>query len=229
MRTPDYPSDDQVKWAAVDDYFSQLLAPPDNHLSAALQANSQAGLPAHDVSAVQGKMLALLISIQNASRVLEIGTLGGYSTIWMAQALGEGGTITTIEADPRHADVARENIHQAGLSERVTLHVGAALDVLPHLQAPFDLIFIDADKKNNPGYLRWAIRLSRPGSLIIVDNIVRGGAVIDAGSTDGNVQGVRECLRLLASDPRLEATAIQTVGEKGWDGFALARVKSRKE
>lgn len=226
MRKPDYPSPEHAKWAGVDDYFSQLLIPADSHSQAALEANRQAGLPAHDVSALQGKMLALFIKMINASRVLEIGTLGGYSTLWMAKALGAEGIITTLEADSHHAQVARQNIHNAGLSERVDLRIGAALDVLPQLQGPFDLIFIDADKKNNPDYLRWSLTLARPGTLIIADNIVRGGAVTDASSADLNVQGVREFFQLLANDARLEATAIQTVGEKGWDGFVMARVKN---
>ncbi|WP_210453801.1 O-methyltransferase [Pantoea ananatis] len=225
MRTPDYPSEDQPKWAAVDDYFSQQLIPADSHFQAALVANRQAGLPAHDVSALQGKMLGLFIKMINASRVLEIGTLGGYSTLWMAQALGAEGKITTLEADSHHAQIARQNIHRAGLAERVDLRLGAALDVLPQLQGPFDLIFIDADKRNNPHYLRWAVTLARPGTVIIADNVVRGGAVTEAASTDCNVQGVREFFQLLTSDPRLDATAIQTVGEKGWDGFVMARVK----
>ncbi|MDJ0040651.1 O-methyltransferase [Pantoea allii] len=225
MRKPDYPSEDHAKWAAVDDYFSQLLLPTDRLAQAALVANSQAGLPAHDVSALQGNMLALFIKMLNAARVLEIGTLGGYSTILMAQALGEEGKITTLEADAHHAQVASDNIRNAGLSGRVDLRIGAALDLLPHLQGPFDLIFIDADKKNNPAYLNWALALARPGSVIIADNVVRGGAVTDADSADINVQGVRAFFELLSSDARLEATAIQTVGEKGWDGFVMARVK----
>lgn len=224
MRIPDYPSADAEKWSAVDEYFSHLLAPADAMLEAALQANARAGLPAHDVSATQGKMLALFIRMLQAKRVLEIGTLGGYSTIWMARALPAGGRLITIEADPRHAEVAVQNIANAGVSDRVEVHVGAALDVLPTLQAPFDLIFIDADKKNNPHYLQWALRLSHTGTVIIADNIVRGGAVADVNSADPNVAGVREFLRMVAENPRLDATAIQTTGEKGWDGFAMAVV-----
>jgi predicted O-methyltransferase YrrM len=224
MRLPDYPLADAQKWAGVDAYFGQKLTPSDPDLDRALRRNAEAGLPAHDVPALQGKFLALLIAMTGARRVLEIGTLGGYSTIWMARSLPQGGLITTIEAQPRHAAVAEQNIREAGLTDRVDLRVGAALDVLPDLQAPFDLIFIDADKPNNPSYLDWALRLSRPGTVIIGDNVVRGGAVADADSTDPNVQGVRAFLDRIADDPRLDATALQTVGEKGWDGFCMAIV-----
>jgi predicted O-methyltransferase YrrM len=222
MPSADDPSAEAKRWSAVDRYFAELLAPNDRHLEAALQANAAAGLPAIDVSATQGKLLALFVRMTRAARILEIGTLGGYSTIWMARALPEGGRVVTIEFNPRHAEVARANIAHAGLADRVDLHLGAALDVLPGLEGPFDLIFIDADKPNNPHYLDWALRLSRPGTLIIGDNVVRGGAVIDPASADANVQGVRAFLRLMSEDPRLEGTAIQTVGEKGWDGFAIA-------
>lgn len=224
MRVPDYPLADAQKWSEVDSYFADLLAPSDSGLEAALAANARAGLPPHDVSAMQGKMLALFIRMAGAARVLEIGTLGGYSTIWMARALPAGGRLATIEANPHHAAVARANIDTAGLAGRVDLHVGAALDVLPGLEGPFDLVFIDADKPNNPDYLRWALRLTRPGSVIIGDNVVRGGAVADPVSADANVRGVRSFLQMMAAEPRLSATAIQTVGEKGWDGFALAIV-----
>lgn len=229
MRIPDDPSADSTKWSKVDSYFSDLLAPEDELLKASLVENAKAGMPAHDVSASQGKMLALFIAMTGASRVLEIGTLGGYSTIWMARALSEGGRIVTIEANERHAAVAIANIERAGLSDKVDLHVGAALDVLPivesDMERPFDLIFIDADKPNNPNYLKWSLKLSRPGTVIIADNVVRGGAVADPESEDANVQGVRQFLAMVADDAHLEATAIQTVGEKGWDGFALIRVK----
>lgn len=225
MRIPDYPSADSERWSQVDGYFSGLLSPSDMHLDATLAANAKAGLPAHDVSATQGKLLALYIAMTRASRVLEIGTLGGYSTIWMARALPEDGKVVTIEANTHHAAVARSNIEYAGLANRVDLHVGVALDVLPTLQGPFDLVFIDADKPNNPHYLEWALTLSRPGTVIVGDNVVRGGAVIEPESTDANIRGVREFLRMIAAEPRLDATAIQTVGEKGWDGFALAVVK----
>ncbi|HFK7185294.1 O-methyltransferase [Serratia odorifera] len=226
MRVADYPLADAEKWAGVDAYFSALLAPDDDVLQAALAANAAAGLPAHDVSATQGKMLALFTRMLRAARILEIGTLGGYSTIWMARALQPDGRITTLEANPQHAQVASSNIANAGLSGCVDIHIGAALAILPTLTGPFDLIFIDADKKNNPQYLQAAISLSRPGTVIIADNIVRGGAVIDAQSEDANVQGVRECLQMLADHPQLDATALQTVGEKGWDGFAMAVVNA---
>lgn len=225
MRIPDYPSADSEKWSAVDSYFSGLLAPHDDVLTAALAENARAGLPPHDVSATQGKMLALFVRMAGAVRVLEIGTLGGYSTIWMARALPEGGRIVSLEFNERHAEVARRNVETAGLAEHVDIRTGAALDLLPSLEGPFDLIFIDADKPNNPHYLQWALRLSRPGTVIIGDNVVRGGAVADAQSADANVHGVRAFLEMMAEDPRLDATAIQTVGEKGWDGFTLAVVR----
>lgn len=226
MRVPDYPTAESEKWSNVDAYFSDLLAPSDAGLGAILAANAQAGLPAHDVSATQGKLLALFIRMLQATRVLEIGTLGGYSTTVMARALAPNGKITTIEADKHHAQVALANIEHAGVAARVDLHIGAALDVLPTLAGPFDMIFIDADKKNNPHYLQWALQLSRPGTVIIADNIVRGGAVIDPESDDVHVQGVHEFFQMLADCPCLDATAIQTVGEKGWDGFAIAVVKA---
>lgn len=229
MRTPDYPLADAERWSRVDSYFADLLAPADLALVAALDANAAAGLPAHDVSPMQGKLLALMAGMVGARRVLEIGTLGGYSTIWLARALPASGRVVTIEANPSYAEVARANIERAGVANRVELRVGKALDVLPLLEAetagPFDLIFIDADKPNNPDYFRWALRLSRPGTVIVGDNVVRGGAVADADSEDANVVGVRAFLDMIAADPRLDATAIQTVGEKGWDGFALAVVR----
>ena len=225
MRAPDYPLADADKWGRVDDYFAGLLAPEDAGLKAALAANAAAGLPAHDVSATQGKMLALYVRMTGARRVLEIGTLGAYSTIWMARALPERGRIDTIEFSAHHAQVAAANLATAGVADRVVLHQGAALDVLPTLEGPYDLVFIDADKPNNPNYLDWALKLSRPGTVIIGDNVVRGGAVADPESQDPNVVGVRAFLEMIAQDPRLEATAIQTVGEKGWDGFSLAIVR----
>jgi len=225
MRVPDYPSADAERWAAVDAYFADLLAPADGSLQAALVENSASSLPAYDVSATQGKMLALFARMVGARRILEIGTLGAYSTIWMARALPVSGKLVTIEFNDMHADVARRNIERAGLSGAIELHIGMAIDVLPNLQGPFDLIFIDADKPNNPQYLHWAVQLSRPGTVIIGDNVVRGGAVIDATSDDENVKGVRSFLQLIAQEPRLDATAIQTVGEKGWDGFCLAIVR----
>ncbi len=224
MRTPDYPLADSASWSAVDDYFTNLLAPSDDQLRAALVENGASGLPTHDVSATQGKMLALFARMVGAKRILEIGTLGAYSTIWMARALPVGGKVITIEFNEKNAEAARRNIERAGLSEAIEMHVGKALDVLPTLAGPFDMIFIDADKPNNPHYLRWALQLSRPGTVIVGDNVVRGGAVSDPLSEDANVKGVREFLQIIASEPRLDATAIQTVGEKGWDGFLLAIV-----
>ncbi|MGD9427132.1 O-methyltransferase [Pantoea sp. NSTU24] len=225
MRTPDYPSQDSDKWAQVDAWFSERLAPEETALQSALANNAGQGLPAHDVSALQGKMLSIFIQMSRAVRVLEIGTLGGYSTIWMARALPPHGSITTIEFNTHHAEVASQNIEKAGLAERVTLHRGAAIDILPMLDAPFDLIFIDADKVNNPLYLEWAIRLSKPGTVIIGDNTVRGGHIIDADSNDPNVTGLRKFVDMISEDERLEATAVQTVGEKGWDGFVVAIIK----
>lgn len=224
MRKPDDPLADAQRWDAVDRYFAPRLAPDDETLQAVLRRNAEAGLPTHDVSALQGQMLALLVQISGARRVLEIGTLGGYSTIRMARALAPGGRVVTIEASQHHADVARRNIEEAGLADRIDLRLGRALDVLPQLAGPFDLVFIDADKPNNPAYLRWALTLSRPGTVIVGDNVVRGGAVAQDESSDPNVRGVRSFVDLIAGEPRLTATAIQTVGAKGWDGFVLARV-----
>lgn len=226
MRTPDYPAQDSDKWAQVDAWFSEKLAPQDPELINALNNNAQQGLPTHDVSALQGKMLSLFIQMSRAAHVLEIGTLGGYSTLWMAKALPPKGSVTTIEFNKHHAEVARQNISNAGLSERVSLHIGAALDVLPTLKGPFDLIFIDADKVNNPHYLEWAIRLSQPGTVIVGDNTARGGSVIDSESRDPNVTGLRKFIQMISEDKRLDATAIQTVGEKGWDGFVMAVVRA---
>ena len=225
MRKPDYPSEDAPKWAHVDHYFSSLLAPSDEALDSALAANAKAGLPTHDVSPVQGKLLALLVQLTRANSILEIGTLGGYSTIWMARALSADGKIVTIEKNAEHAKVAQDNLRNAGLDQKVDVRVGSALDILPQLQGPFDLVFIDADKPNNPAYLEWALGLSRPGTVIIGDNVVRGGAVVDGNSTDPNVQGVRRFLEMMASDDRLDSTALQTVGEKGWDGFSISVVR----
>ena len=214
----------QELWTEVDRYISDLLAPPDAALEAALQASADAGMPAIAVSPNQGKLLMLTAQTLGARRILEIGTLGGYSTIWLARGLSVGGRLVTLEADPKHAGVARSNIARAGLDDVVEVRIGKALDTLPLVEGPFDMIFIDADKVNYPGYLTWAIKLSRSGTVIIADNVVRNGAVIDAASSDLNVQGVRRFNELLAAEPRLSATAIQTVGSKGYDGFALARV-----
>ena len=220
----------QEPWAAVDRYIADLLVPADPALDAALEASTAAGLPAINVAPNQGKLLHLLARGIEARAILEIGTLGGYSTIWLARALPEGGRLITLEVDARHADVARANIARAGLADRVDLRLGRALDTLPRLAAegltPFDLIFIDADKPSVPDYFAWALKLSRRGSLIVVDNVVRDGAVADAASRDPNVQGVRRLHELIAAEPRVSATTIQTVGSKGYDGFTLALVSA---
>ncbi len=218
----------QQTWAAVDRYVDDLLVGHDAALEAALQASAKAGLPAINVAPSQGKLLNLLARVLGARAILEIGTLGGYSTIWLARALPADGRLVTLEIDATHAEVARANIARAGLSQRVQLRLGPALDTLAQLAAeragPFDLSFIDADKPNIPAYFKWALQLSRPGSLIVVDNVVRDGAVIEAASLDASVQGVRRLNELMASEPRVSATTIQTVGAKGYDGFALALV-----
>lgn len=218
----------QELWTAVDHYFAEVLVPSDPALEEALRASEAAGLPAIQVAPNQGKLLMLLAQLRGARSILEIGTLGGYSTIWLARALPEGGRLITLEAEPKHAEVARANIKQAGLADRVEVRLGKALETLPQLAAeglgPFDLIFIDADKVNMPTYAEWALKLSRKGSLIIMDNVVRDGAVIEADSDDPSVQGVRRMNQWLASEPRLSATALQTVGSKGYDGLALALV-----
>ncbi|MFE4640066.1 O-methyltransferase [Streptomyces sp. NPDC056730] len=218
----------QEQWNAVERYFTDQLVPADEALSAALAASEAAGLPAISVAPNEGKLLHLLARVQGARRILEIGTLGGYSTIWLARALPEDGKLISLEYDPAHAEVARANLAHAGLDKIAEVRTGAALESLPVLAAedagPFDLVFIDADKKNNPHYVEWALKLARPGSLIIVDNVVRNGAVADADSTDAAVLGTRRAIELMAEHPRLSATAVQTVGTKGYDGFALARV-----
>ncbi|MCI1680339.1 MAG: O-methyltransferase [Ewingella americana] len=214
------------KWQQVDSYIVDKLVGSDDTLDAILQNNARAGLPAHDVAPNQGKLLALFAQMVGAKRILEIGTLGAYSTVWLARALPEGGEVVTLEADQHHAQVARQNIELAGLQSRIKLRQGPALDTLPALidSGPFDMIFIDADKPNNPHYLQWALKLSRPGTLIIGDNVVRDGEVVNPASDDDRVQGVRSFFDLIAEEPRLSATALQTVGSKGWDGFLLARV-----
>ena len=213
-------------WAAVDSYVAErLLSGADPVFEAILRANAAGGLPAIDVSPAQGKFLHLMVKIAGARRVLEIGTLGGYSTAWMASALPADGRLVTLEFSPHHAEVARENIARAGLLEKVDVRTGAALELLPSVEGPFDLIFIDADKPNNPGYLDWAVKLSHPGSVIILDNVVRDGRVTDASSADRNVQGSRAAFDFFRDHPRLDSTALQTVGLKGYDGFALALVK----
>lgn len=218
----------QALWTAVDHYLDGMLMPPDAALDAAIEASIEAGLPPIAVTPSQGKLLYLLARIQGARRILEIGTLGGYSTIWLARALPEGGRLVTIEAEPKHAEVASANIARAGLSNVVDLRVGLALDVLPQIAGAggeaFDLTFIDADKKNIPAYFEFALNLSKPGSVIIVDNVVRDGKVIDEKSDDPDILGIRRFNEILAGEPRVSATAIQTVGAKGHDGFAIALV-----
>jgi predicted O-methyltransferase YrrM len=213
-------------WAAVDRYLSDLLVPTDEVLTGALSAADAAGLPPHHVAAVEGKLLHLLARICGARRILEIGTLAGYSTIWLARALPTDGVVVTLEANPQYAAVARDNLDRAGVLDRVDLRIGQALELLPMLEReePFDLVFIDADKPRNPDYLEWAVRLSRPGAVIVADNVVRDGAVADPTSTDPNVVGVRRFLEEVAAHPRLDATALQTVGGKGYDGFAVVLV-----
>ena len=216
-------------WSQVDEYICDKLLGDDNLLDAALKDSEAAGLPAIAVTPAQGKFLQILAEMIGARSVLEIGTLGGYSTIWFARALPTDGHIITLEVDPTHADVARKNFARAGLQRMIELRLGAALETLPLLVAeqsgPFDLIFIDADKPNIPAYFDFAIKLSRPGSLIIVDNVVRDGGVVDAKSKDPSIQGVRRFIDQLGRDKRVTATAIQTVGSKGYDGFAIARVR----
>ncbi|MEV0785021.1 O-methyltransferase [Streptomyces sp. NPDC050423] len=218
----------QARWAEVDDYFDALLVGSDDALEAAVEASEEAGLPAIQVAANQGKLLHLLARLQGARTVLEIGTLGGYSTIWLARALPGGGRVVTLEADPEYAEVARRNIGRAGLADVVEIRVGPALDTLPELAeqgyGPFDVVFIDADKPSNPDYLAWSLKLTRPGSLIVADNVVRDGEVADAGSEDPKVRGVRRFTELVAAEPTLTATALQTVGSKGYDGLLMALV-----
>ena len=215
-------------WRAVDDYIGAHLLGQDHALDAVLAANAAGGLAAIDVSAAQGKMLHLLARMAGARRILEVGTLGGYSTIWLARALPEDGRLVTLELDPHHAEVAQSNIAAAGFADRVDVRVGPAIEALHAMiatgEAPFDFIFIDADKPSNVGYLDAALALSRPGATIVVDNVVRGGGVIDASSGDPSVQGTRALFEAIAAEPRLSATAVQTVGDKGWDGFLLALV-----
>ena len=219
----------QDLWTAVDQYINDQLVPSDPVLDAALDACTAAELPAISVTPSLGKLLQLLARLVDAKNILEIGTLGGYSTIWLARALPAGGRVITLEADAKHAKVACKNIARAGLADVVELREGKALDTLPELAAEgleaFDLIFIDADKSNNPHYFDWALRLSHKGTLIIVDNVVRDGAVIEADSTDPNIQGVRRLFEILAAEPRVVSTALQTVGSKGYDGVVIALVK----
>ena len=211
-------------WSAVDRYLSDLFIGDDSVLDNALAASDKAGLPAIAVSPPQGKQLYLLAMLRGARRILEIGTLGGYSTIWLARALPADGRMISLEADAKHADVARANLRDAGLADKVEVRVGRALDTLPSLTGPFDFFFIDADKPSIPDYFQWSLKLSRPGSVIIVDNVVRDGAIVDANG-DAAVQGVRRFNEMVAAEKRVTGTTIQTVGSKGYDGFAFLVVK----
>ena len=215
-------------WLEIDRFITGLFVSPDPALDAALQASEAAGLPAIEVAPSHGKFLMLLAKIRGARRILEIGTLGGYSTIWMARALPDDGRLITLEADPKHARIARQNIERAGLGDKIEVRVGSALEVLPKLEAagegPFDLIFIDADKPNNPTYFAWALKLSRTGSVIVADNVVRYGALADDARRDSRGKRVRNFMEIIAAEKRVSATAVQTVSCKGHDGFALAVV-----
>jgi predicted O-methyltransferase YrrM len=216
------------QWNAVDRYICDLFVPPDDALDAALRASAEAGLPAINVAPNQGKMLMLLARACGARKILEVGTLGGYSTIWLARALPDDGRLVTLEAEPGHAEVARGNLARAGFGDVVEVRVGPAADTLPRLvdegAGPFDMVFIDADKPGYPEYFRWSLELTAPGSVIVADNVVRDGAVADASSTDAMVQGARRFNQMVADEPRVSATVIQTVGSKGYDGFLLATV-----
>jgi predicted O-methyltransferase YrrM len=218
----------QQLWTSVDAYFCDLFVQSDPALEAALKASADAGLPPISVAPNQGKLLHLLAKINGSKRILEIGTLGGYSTIWMARALPADGRLVTLEFDPKHAAVARENFARAGLANKIDLRVGKAIESLPKLAAekagPFDLIFIDANKSGTPDYFSWAMKLARPGTIIIVDNVVRDGNVIDAKSTDQDIQGIRKFAEMVSKDSRVTATALQTVGMKGYDGLAICVV-----
>ncbi|MEU9131669.1 O-methyltransferase [Kitasatospora sp. NPDC048540] len=220
----------QQQWTAVDDYFSEVLIGADEVLDGALAAADAAGLPHINVAPNQGKLLQLLAVTRGARRILEIGTLGGYSTIWLGRALPADGRLVTLEIDPAHAAVAEANLERAGLADRTEVIVGRAADSLARLAdqgvEPFDFVFVDADKPSNPVYFEWALRLTRPGALIVVDNVVRGGEVADPDSTDPAVRGVRTLHDLIAAEPRVSATSVQTVGVKGYDGFTLIRVES---
>lgn len=217
----------QQQWSAVDEYLVSALIPDDPIFEQILENKRHDQLPAIDVAPNQGQFLQLLVQISQATKILEIGTLGAYSSVWMARALPADGKLVTLEADPHHAELAKHNIRLAGLEAVIELHVGPAVETLPHLAAiaPFDLIFIDADKPSNPIYLEWALKYSRPATLIIGDNVVRNGGVANPASKDPGVLGTQSFIELTGSNPRLTATALQTVGSKGWDGFSIARVK----
>lgn len=213
-------------WASVDRYFEESLIPRDAALDGALDRSTANGLPKIQVAPNQGKMLMLLAKVRGARAILEVGTLGGYSTIWLAKALPEDGRLVTLEFDPKHAEVARANVHAAGFGARVDIKVGAALETLPTLRGQtFDFVFIDADKVNTPDYFEAALGLTEPGSVIVVDNVVREARIVDEGTSDEDILGVREFFSRFGDDPRVEMTAVQTVGAKGYDGFALARVR----
>lgn len=216
------------EWIAVEDYLDALFLPPDPILDAVREASAAAGLPDIAVTPSQGKFLHMLARIRGARHILEIGALGGYSTIWLARALPPEGRLITLEADPKHCEIARANVARAGLNHLVDLRLGLALDLLPELAAEglesFDFVFLDADKENNAPYFEWALRLTRPGSIIVIDNVIRDGEVADPHSTDPRVQGIRRLNELVASEPRVTATTLQTVGSKGYDGFTLALV-----
>lgn len=215
----------QERWDAVDDWIESQLVSEDSTLRGAVAASVKAGLPPIQVSPAQGRMLELLVRMTNARTVLEVGTLGGYSTIWLARRLPSDGRVVTRELDPRHAEVARANVAAAGLGDLVEVRVGAAATLMGELQEPFDLVFIDADKASTPEYFGHALRLSHPGSVIVVDNVVRGGAVVDGQGDDADLAGIRRFAELVRQEPRVRATAIQTVGRKGYDGFALVYVE----
>ncbi len=210
----------------VDAFLDATVVGDDPALTAAVQASNAAGLPPIAVSVQQGKFLCLLAGAMRARRILEIGTLGGCSSIWLARGAGPQARVVTLEYEPKHAEVARANLHQAGVGDRVEVIVGAALDTLPTPTGdPFDLVFIDADKENYPAYLEWAVRLARPGSVIVLDNVVRAGQILDLESDDAKVRTTRQTLQLMGEHPRLDTAVIQTVGAKGWDGFAIASVR----
>lgn len=211
-------------WRSVDAYLTETLVEKDSALEHARAAQDAAGLPAIEVVPLTGKLLHLLARMIGARRVLEIGTLGGYSTIWLARAVGEEGRVTTIEAEQRNAAVARRSIDDAGMGERVEIRQGRAAEVLPQLEGPFDLVFIDADKESNTIYLDWAARLGRAGTVVVVDNVVRAGRIVDPENHESQVEGVRRSLKMLADDDRFDATAVQTLDAKGWDGFAVALI-----